>query len=179
MKTAFRLWMVLALLLVPVAAFGADEICTGGVDEDGDGFIDCDDFDCENDPACAGEFEQNCTDGTDDDGDGFVDCDDWDCDDDPACEGGSGDGEICDNGTDDDGDGFVDCDDEDCATDAGCVEDPGADPGDGADPGSDTDEGSRSTSCATGSAGHPMAILPMLLALIALLGVRRRSLPSS
>ena len=113
MKMLFRFWMILALLMVPAVAFGADEVCTGGADEDGDGHIDCDDFDCENDPACEGFFEQNCVDEIDDDGDGYTDCADWDCDDDPACEG-TGEDEICDNLIDDDGDGHVDCDDWDC-----------------------------------------------------------------
>jgi len=81
---------------------GDDEDCTNGLDDDGDGFIDCDDFDC---PPCDGG--EICDNDIDDDGDGFIDCDDFDC---PPCEGG----EICDNEIDDDGDGFIDCDDFDC-----------------------------------------------------------------
>ncbi|WP_452225534.1 hypothetical protein [Lacinutrix chionoecetis] len=48
------------------------EICSNGLDDDNDGFIDCDDFDCEN-------FECNCNDSIDNDGDGSTDCDDSDC----------------------------------------------------------------------------------------------------
>ena len=60
---------------------GADELCFDGIDNDGDGFTDCDDFDCDN--AC--DESQNCFDGIDNDGDGFIDCDDFDCDGDPDC----------------------------------------------------------------------------------------------
>ncbi|MGM0558753.1 MAG: hypothetical protein ACQEVA_20370, partial [Myxococcota bacterium] len=73
--------------------------CTDGIDNDQNGYTDCDDSSCDTDPACSGGSEI-CDNGTDDDGDGFVDCDDFDCDDDPACASS---GEICDNGTDDDG----------------------------------------------------------------------------
>jgi hypothetical protein len=34
-------------------AGGAAEICDNGIDDDGDGLIDCDDGDCANDPACT------------------------------------------------------------------------------------------------------------------------------
>ncbi|MGR3309591.1 MAG: glycosyl hydrolase family 17 protein [Candidatus Brocadiales bacterium] len=50
--------------------------CTNGVDDDCDGFVDCDDSDdC---PPCSRDVE-DCTNGIDDDGDGLVDCDDLDC----------------------------------------------------------------------------------------------------
>jgi hypothetical protein len=84
----------------------ASEICDNGIDDDGDGFADCDDFDCIGVNPCGPE---NCDNGRDDDGDSFVDCDDFDCIGVNPCGP-----EICDNGTDDDGDGFVDCDDFDC-----------------------------------------------------------------
>jgi hypothetical protein len=58
------------------------ENCVNGVDDDGDGFIDCDDFDCDLDPACAVEI---CDDGVDNDNDGFLDCDDFDCNGNPSC----------------------------------------------------------------------------------------------
>ena len=80
------------------------ELCDDGLDNDGDGFIDCDDFDCD----CGGE---DCSNGIDDDGDGFIDCDDFDCD----CGG-----EDCSNGIDDDGDGYIDCNDFDCTGDSNC-----------------------------------------------------------
>jgi hypothetical protein len=31
----------------------SDEICVDGIDNDCDGIVDCDDFDCTSDPACA------------------------------------------------------------------------------------------------------------------------------
>ena len=34
------------------ACEGFFEICDNGVDDDGDTFVDCDDFDCNYDPAC-------------------------------------------------------------------------------------------------------------------------------
>ena len=61
------------------------ENCTNGVDDDGDGFIDCEDTDCDQDPACTAPPVENCTNGTDDDGDGLADCSDPDCSNDPSC----------------------------------------------------------------------------------------------
>ena len=73
----------LAFLILGAAGAQAVEICDDGIDNDDDGFIDCDDFDCLGDPACAVEI---CDDGIDNDDDGFIDCDDLDCTGDPACE---------------------------------------------------------------------------------------------
>jgi hypothetical protein len=52
------------------------EVCTDGVDNDGDGDIDCADSDCADDPSCKVEICDNCI---DDDGDGLVDYEDDDC----------------------------------------------------------------------------------------------------
>ncbi len=60
------------------------EDCRNGVDDDGDGLVDCDDPDCAGDASCPPATE-DCTNGVDDDGDGLVDCDDPDCGKDPAC----------------------------------------------------------------------------------------------
>jgi hypothetical protein len=57
--------------------------CSDGLDNDGDGYYDCEDFDCTGDAACPVE---DCTDGLDNDGDGYYDCDDYDCAGDPACD---------------------------------------------------------------------------------------------
>ncbi len=54
-----------------------DEYCSGGVDEDLDGLIDCADPDCTGQTGCpTGEI---CGNGIDDDGDNAVDCDDAEC----------------------------------------------------------------------------------------------------
>ncbi len=102
-----------------------DERCTGGMDEDQDGAIDCADPDCAGMPcdivgafacidgACAcrgGPTETSCFDERDDDCDGLVDCDDPDCAATATCMAES----SCADGADDDGDGFADC------ADAGC-----------------------------------------------------------
>ena len=85
------------------------ENCTNGVDDDGDGAIDCNDVDCSSDPSCGGSPE-NCTNGIDDDQDGYTDCDDQaDCSNDPSCQTTTG--EICNNGIDDDGMFGCDCND--------------------------------------------------------------------
>jgi sialate O-acetylesterase len=84
--------------------------CTDGIDNDCGGGTDCDDSDCDTDPACVEPYcgdancdpgedqcncsddcgtppstETNCTDGIDNDCGGGTDCDDSDCDGDPAC----------------------------------------------------------------------------------------------
>lgn len=62
-----------------------DALCSDGISNDGDRFIDCDDFDCSRNSAVtvcepqADSPETNCTDGISNDGDRFVDCDDFDC----------------------------------------------------------------------------------------------------
>jgi hypothetical protein len=52
------------------------EVCDDGIDNDGDGDIDCADSDCANNPICDVEICGNCL---DDDGDGKVDFEDDDC----------------------------------------------------------------------------------------------------
>ncbi len=79
--------------------------CDNGIDDDGDGLIDCNDPDCLNSNVCLVEI---CTNGIDDDGDGFIDCDDAECQQITSCV------EICDNGIDDNGDGLIDSEDPQC-----------------------------------------------------------------
>ncbi len=65
-----------------------EETCNDGIDNDCDGDFDCNDSDCDEDPACVcvpdpgGEI---CDDGIDNTCEGLVDCDDPTCDLDPAC----------------------------------------------------------------------------------------------
>ncbi len=46
-------------MLAITMAFSQTEICNNGIDDDGDGFIDCYDGKCANDPSCAGGFLNN------------------------------------------------------------------------------------------------------------------------
>ncbi len=98
-----------------VAANDADceaaptEDCTDGVDNDGDGHTDCDDWDCSEDPSCR---ETACDDGQDNDGDGFTDCQDKDCRAQGGCVENTPD--LCSDSQDNDGDGLTDCDDPGC-----------------------------------------------------------------
>ncbi len=87
--------------------------CDNGVDEDGDGWTDRDDPDCQ--PG-ARQLEQGfgntaCNDGRDNDGDGASDGSD------PDCRSAILLSELppCSNGIDDDGDGWIDGQDADCA----------------------------------------------------------------
>jgi hypothetical protein len=61
------------------------EICDNGIDDNGNGLIDCADPECAGDPACAREI---CDNGIDDNGNGLIDCADPQCQDDPACRPG-------------------------------------------------------------------------------------------
>jgi hypothetical protein len=102
------------------------EDCSNGIDDDGDGDIDCFDSDCPGSPisyyADADgdsygnplDIIQDCVQPTD-----YV-TNNTDCDDnDPAINPGAQ--EICNDGIDNDCDGDEDCDDSDCATDVNCV----------------------------------------------------------
>ena len=100
----------------------SETVCDDGIDNDGNGYTDCDDWDCEDDPACGGsggsaDGETVCDDGIDNDGNGYTDCADHDCAEDPACP------EDCSDGIDNDEDGKTDCNDLGCAHDEACAED--------------------------------------------------------
>lgn len=60
------------------------EQCFGGVDDDGDGLIDCADPDCRPSASCF-EAREDCANGVDDDGDLRADCADRYCLADPGC----------------------------------------------------------------------------------------------
>ncbi|GAA0760396.1 S8/S53 family peptidase [Psychroflexus lacisalsi] len=90
-----------------------EEICDDGIDNDGNGFVDCEDASCSSNRACV---ESNCEDGIDNDGDGFVDCEDINCEDFQDCLI-----ERCIDGIDNDEDGLIDCDDPDCQSNINCT----------------------------------------------------------
>jgi len=123
------------------------EDCINGVDDNGDGDVDCADVQCTGHAACLEFQEYACDNGVDDDGDGQQDCDDPDCQvsqacnpdqelachdgvdndgdgktdcRDPDCQGSDACWESCDDGEDNDQDGLVDCADPDCEADALC-----------------------------------------------------------
>lgn len=109
-----------------------DEICNNGIDDDGDGRVDCKDLDCSSHPACQTPSREDqvpdltvfesCSNNVDDDNDGLVDCDDPNCSDESVCR--NGDPEDCSNGVDDDMDDLVDCDDPECYDDPACDDTP-------------------------------------------------------
>ena len=94
--------------------------CDDGLDNDFDGFTDCDDTDCALDPACIPTTEVICDDSTDNDADGNTDCADTDCANDTFCIEGDATGE-CNDGLDNDFDGFTDCGDPDCMNSLECA----------------------------------------------------------
>jgi hypothetical protein len=59
--------------------------CSNGIDDDGDGAIDCDDADCAPTNACE-RSRETCSDGIDDDRDGLVDCEQASCREAGYCE---------------------------------------------------------------------------------------------
>ncbi len=62
-----------------------DEDCTNAFDDNGNGLVDCDDFECVGQVLCG----ENCSNCVDDDGDGAIDRDDPDCPS-PSDGGGAG-----------------------------------------------------------------------------------------
>lgn len=119
------------------AATETDDLaCSDGIDNDANGFIDCEDFSCSMGvgiTACDGMVENTdalCSDGIDNDDNSFTDCDDFGCsmsssvtvcgnstsgDPVPVPEGPEETDEACSDNGDNDQDGFVDCDDFDCS----------------------------------------------------------------
>lgn len=120
--TGLSLLTVLVLFsfssVATASAKGQDEICDDAIDNDGDSFIDCQDFDCIGTASCP---ELICDDSIDNDGDTFIDCADIDCFNTEIC------GEIsCNDGIDNDGNNFTDCEDFNCSGDPACGEGEGA-----------------------------------------------------
>ena len=129
--------MALAFVVLGSPSARAQEVCGSGLDDDGDGFIDCSDPDCDHSPLCSqGWVPENtpvlCRNGQDDDGDGDTDCDDAECaaaydfcvdggaPPVPGAGGWENTPELCSNRIDDDQDGLGDCADPDCLN-AGCA----------------------------------------------------------
>jgi hypothetical protein len=104
---------------IPDACDGSvsGEVCINGVDDDGNGLIDCADPVCTGLGECVGVFE-NCVNGLDDDGNGLIDCSDPFCFGLPDCGASA---ERCNDFIDNDRDGLVDCEDSDCAGDRSCL----------------------------------------------------------
>lgn len=87
----------------------APENCTNGIDDNGNGWIDCQDSTCFGIDNC-----DDCVSDTDNDGDGLIGCNDPDCTAMALQCDPSGSEVNCNNGIDDDGDGPTDCMDRDC-----------------------------------------------------------------
>jgi len=88
--------------------------CSDCIDNDGDGWLDDDDPDCQDDTIGSEvntTSDSTCNDGVDNDGDGLADAEDEDC-----IDGSSGESVECSDGIDNDGDGWVDQGDPDCVT---------------------------------------------------------------
>ncbi|MDF9797554.1 gliding motility-associated-like protein [Catalinimonas alkaloidigena] len=104
-------WLALLAFLFTFSTslYAQFENCNNGIDDDGDGYIDCFDSNCSTSPFCQ-SYETDCTDGVDNDGDGLPDCLDSDCIYSGVCPYET----DCANGIDDDGDGFFDYYDGDC-----------------------------------------------------------------
>lgn len=95
------------------------ENCSDGIDNDGDGKVDCADGDCVNAANCVTpSTETNCSDGVDNDKDGKVDCADGDCSNSPSCVPAKE--TNCSDGIDNDKDGNKDCADSDCIGATNC-----------------------------------------------------------
>ncbi len=54
-----NIFLYIAITLLSISSALAQEICTNGTDDDGDGFIDCYDGDCAGGPSCADFFYGN------------------------------------------------------------------------------------------------------------------------
>jgi len=124
--------------------------CTDGVDNDGDGRMDCADSDCASNAACQHQTETNCTDGVDNDSDGSTDCADADCAADAACS--SNKETNCADGIDNDSDGSTDCADADCAADTACSNNKETNCTDGIDNDNDGSTDCADADCASNAA---------------------------
>jgi hypothetical protein len=101
------------------------EICDDMLDNDCDGLTDCDDPDCDADPACdpcAGFVPEPTTCGIGECAStGETTCDPATGEIGDTCVPGDPSPEVCTGGLDEDCDGLTDCDDDDCGMDPACV----------------------------------------------------------
>lgn len=104
--------------VVPDASFGEATLgeCSDNVDNDGNGYIDCDDIHCALvRTGCPDGSIVGCLDGVDSDRNGFTDCDDFACNMNTVfmvC--GEDTNAQCSDGVDNNGNGYVDCADWSC-----------------------------------------------------------------
>ncbi|MBI5728996.1 MAG: hypothetical protein HY983_02000 [Candidatus Magasanikbacteria bacterium] len=98
----------------------AGEICDNGIDDNGNGLIDCGDTACAAAPVCQTQPPEICNNGLDDNHNGKIDCADSACGGASYCQSLSP--EICNNRIDDDGNGQTDCADVACFGFSGCAE---------------------------------------------------------
>ncbi len=89
-----------------------EELCSDGLDNDGNGLIDCMDTSCKKMTVCREDLSANCKDGKDNDLDGLVDCADTGCKTFAHCKEESE--KTCKDGIDNDLDGLTDCEDPTC-----------------------------------------------------------------
>jgi hypothetical protein len=117
---------------LPWSTESTDPACSNGVDDDHNGYVDCDDFACSRNPSVwvcdsSAAYESSpaaCSDGKDNDGDGLIDCADPDCAKNPfhsVCpKPASETAASCSAMVDADGDGLSGCADDDCVLIGAC-----------------------------------------------------------
>lgn len=127
------------------------EACTDGFDNDGDGYTDCRDWDCDAVELCGVDevTAATCSNGYDDDGNGDPDCEDAKCQGLSVCVSVEEGIAACSDGVDNDGDGAEDCTDAACLPLSICdpTEDRPATCSDGVDNDGDGQRDCRDTAC--------------------------------
>lgn len=100
----------------PVPGDEIGELCSDGLDNDGDNAIDCADPSCHKVPWCHidTEAKEKCHDNIDNDGDGLLDCQEPSCAHNPHCMNQPEEGRRCRDNIDNDKNGLVDCDEPAC-----------------------------------------------------------------
>jgi hypothetical protein len=117
--------------LCPVITENTDALCTDGLDNDGNEYVDCADRSCASTARCMLEHTRAaCSDGLDNDGNGYIDCADFSCTRTSSgalqeavdyCTNflalyGEANFARCTDGVDNDGNGYTDCADFSCIT---------------------------------------------------------------